>query len=106
MTIFLQFATTLLTVGAIFITWYNQISDPIEKDTGEPYPFGQFVKTTWTNALAYLLSGWVLMLLINEIGLTAIQSFIDLPQIIDNLTPLAGAVVSGLFGHKLINKFI
>lgn len=105
-TTLIQLGITLLTVFSIFLGWYNKLSDPIEKTTGKPYSFKSFFIITWSNGLYYTIAGFVLLIVLKDGGMVLLKYYVELPDMVETIGDLVIAVISGLMGHKLINKFI
>ncbi|UOB18581.1 hypothetical protein [Abyssalbus ytuae] len=106
-TSFSQILITLFVSLTVFLGWYNSVSDPYEKKEKKPYPFWSFLKLTWANGLFFFTSGVVLLLVFNETGFKVLQSYIDnIPDLAEHIGRVSIAVLSGLYGHKFIKKFI
>lgn len=101
-----QLVFYLLAVLAVFLGKYNKLSDQLEATEQSIYPFGKFLKYNWANALYYIISGATLLGVANEIGLEGLKHFITIPDIGEKVADITIAVMSGIYGHKLIDKFI
>lgn len=100
----LQIAVTIFVALTLYIKNYNDISDPIERETKKPYAIKEYLKLTWANGLQMLFSGIILLLVLNEGGLPLLKNFFEIPDIVEDIGKLTIAVLSGLFGQRLIEK--
>lgn len=104
-----QLVFCALTVIAIFLGKYNQLSDKMEATENHVYKVGLFFRYNWLNGLFYLLSGIVLLGIANELGLEfLIKNIADVDFSIgtEKVVDITIAVLSGAIGNKIIKKFV
>lgn len=103
-----QIIFTLLTVTGVFLNRYNNKSDALEAAENKVYDIKQFIKFNSMNMISHLVSGILILFITNEIGLDYLVksiSGVDFTDIQERAVDVTVAVLSGLLGHSIINKF-
>ena len=105
-TTLIQLTVTTIAVLAVFFGWYNKLSDPLEESSGNVYSFAKFFRFNWANGAYRLLSGILLLYILNDGGFELLKHFVEVPDFAEDIGDIVIAGISGLLGHKLVEKFV
>lgn len=85
---------------------YMNASDKEEESTGKVLDLGKYLTFNLDNLFFHILSSFLLLSFAQEVGLSFIDSFINLPIKTEGKMELYLAAVSGLGGGMIIGGFL